>query len=137
ATMQKMIVGMMKVQRGSVIDQPEVSVPDEHVRVAGRAIDIRNEGIEPDDSRRQPAVDLIDDRIEGNGAGQIVEPQIQAAARADEILDFGIGLCASQLGVELDEDNLGYAKSEGARDPSRDELGHEHFLPLPRPAKLE
>src|SRR5690606_35383687 len=47
------------------------------------------------------------------------------------------GLCASQLGVELDEDNLGYAKSEGAREPSRDELGHEHFRPLPRPAKLE
>jgi len=56
----------MKVERGAVIDQPQLSMPHQHVGVARRAIDIARERIEPDDGRGEQRVWPIRDRIEGD-----------------------------------------------------------------------
>src|SRR5271155_802659 len=44
---------MMKIQGRSVIDEPEPAVPDQHIDVAHRAIDVAYERIEPDNGRSQ------------------------------------------------------------------------------------
>src|SRR5256885_15498174 len=55
---------VMKVECRAVIYQPEILVPDEYVRVARRAIHVRREGVEPDDSRSQFWRRLVNQRIE-------------------------------------------------------------------------
>jgi hypothetical protein len=49
-------------------------VPHQHVGVARRAIDVGDVGVEPDDTRREIRIGLLDDRIVGDRTGQIVEP---------------------------------------------------------------
>src|SRR5262245_6158462 len=41
--------GVMEVERGAVVDQPQPPAPYEQVWVAGCAIHVRDQGIEPDD----------------------------------------------------------------------------------------
>jgi hypothetical protein len=40
---------VVEVERRPVVDQPEPPVPPEEVRVADGAVDVRHEGVEPDD----------------------------------------------------------------------------------------
>ncbi len=42
---------MLGVDRGSMVDQPELAMPEQQVRIARGAIDIGEERIEPDDVR--------------------------------------------------------------------------------------
>ena len=42
---------MLGVDRGSVVDQPELAMPEQEVRITRSAIDIREERIEPNDVR--------------------------------------------------------------------------------------
>jgi hypothetical protein len=45
------VLGVMEVERRAVVDQPEPVVPPEQVRVLRRPVDVRREGVEPDDVR--------------------------------------------------------------------------------------
>jgi len=43
------IRGVMKIERGAMIDQPEAPMPQKHVRVARGSIDVHHVSVEPHD----------------------------------------------------------------------------------------
>ena len=63
--------------------------------------------------------------IERQGAGQEVEPEVEAATAMDEILELLVGFRIAEAAVDLDRDDLGDGQPEGATDlagePLRDE----------------
>src|SRR5579875_241441 len=89
--LQVVCAGMMEVERGSVIDEPEPFVPEKHVGIAWSAIYISDIGIEPDDERGQQRLKRAGvQRIEGDRAGQVVQRQIEARAGPDECLNLRV-----------------------------------------------
>ena len=64
---------VVEVERRAVVDQPELAVPDQQVGVARRAVDVGDEGVEPDDARGELGVGLRGERVEGDRARQVVE----------------------------------------------------------------
>jgi hypothetical protein len=104
----KRLVAVMPVERGTVVDQPRAPVPDEEVGVARSAIDVRHQRIEPDHirgelgvQRRRPAGRVLE------RAGQEVEPEVDARAGGDQLIDLGIGLRPAELGIDLDQHRFG------------------------------
>ena len=49
----------MKVQRRAVIDQLQLAMPHQQIRIARGAIDIGDEGVEPHDTRGEIGVRLV------------------------------------------------------------------------------
>ena len=118
--------GVLEVERGAVVDQPELAVPDQQVRVARGAVDVGGQGIEPDDAGGEVGVDevLHGDGV-GQGAGQEIEREVEPAAGREEVLDLGIGLGLGEDGIELGEDDLGHRQAEEAADLAGDQLGDQ------------
>jgi len=131
---------VMEDQARAVIDHPELPVPDEKIRVFHRAIDVGDERIEPDDRRRETrvAADLrVDERIERDRAGEVVEREVEPLALPQQILNLRIALGHRHPRVEIDEDDLGNRESENARDLPGDELRDERFRALSGAAELQ
>src|SRR3546814_9534811 len=93
----------MEVRLRAVVDQVQLAVPQQQVGVARGAVDVGDEGVEPDDRQRQQRVGLLDQRVEVDRAGQVVERDVGAAAGADQVLDLRVGLGARQVRVEFDQ----------------------------------
>jgi hypothetical protein len=45
--------GVVDEQRCAMVDEPRRAVPDDDVRVLGRSVGVRDEGVEPDDIGRE------------------------------------------------------------------------------------
>ena len=58
---------MVEVQRRAVIDEVQLAMPYQHVRVASGAIDVGDECIEPHDGGGERGVGLEHDGIECDG----------------------------------------------------------------------
>jgi len=70
--------GMMEIERGAMVDEPEAPVPHQQVRVARRAIDVGYISVEPDDFGGEVRLGLLDNRVECDRAGQVVKAQVLA-----------------------------------------------------------
>jgi hypothetical protein len=70
-------------------------------------------------------------------ARQEVDTEVQATACEQQVLDLGIGLGATDRGVELDQDELGHGKPERAGELADDDLRDERLRPLPGAAELK
>ena len=74
---------VVEVERGAVVDQPQPVVPDQQVRVARGAVDVRGERVEPHDVGRQAGIGAPRPaRRVGQRAGQEVHAQVRAGAAA-------------------------------------------------------
>ena len=121
-----------------MIDEPQPAVPDQHVDVASdRAIHVANEGIEPNDARCQRRLRREHQGIEGHRPGQIVQRNVQAGARADKGLDFGVGFGAREFAGKVDEHDFRHRKSGQPADFAGQQLSDQGLGPLPGPAKFE
>ena len=128
---------MVKVQRGAMIDQPQLAVPHQHVRVPDGPVDVGDTGVEPDDARGEIRRKLLHDRIVGDRSRQEVERQIAPGAIVDERMDLGIGLGPRQVHIEVREHDLRHLQSERARNLPRHQLRDQRPRPLPRAAELQ
>lgn len=90
-------------------------MPDQHVRVAPGAVDVVDEGVEPDDAPRLDRVHLVRQRVEADRAGQVVHAEVEPAAGLEQLLDLLVGLAEPDHGVEL--------HLHQARDPQPQPLG--------------
>ena len=130
--------GVMEVERGTVVDQPQAVVPDQQVRVLGGAVDVRHECVEPDDVGGELGGGRgADGRAVRQGRRKKVDAEVQALARHEQILDLGIRLGATECRVELDEREPRDEQPERARELAGDDLGEERLAALSRAAKLE
>src|SRR3954447_9609109 len=113
-------------------------MPAQKIRVACGSVDVRDERIEPDCAGsyvRRGAIAC--GRIKHYGAGQIVERQIQANARLEQVPYFFVGLVSSKGGIHLDQDQFGHLDPEFTSDLTCNQFGDQCQRPLPRTAKLE
>jgi hypothetical protein len=129
---------VMHVQRGAVIDQPRPPLPDEQVRVASRAVHVGHERVEPDHARRQLGVDQVarGQRVEVERAVQVAHADVAAEAPAQQLLDLGVALHASELGRQVDQREIGHRQPQRARQPAHHQLGDQHPRALPGTAEL-
>src|SRR3712207_5856144 len=74
------------VQGPTVFYQPQLSVPGKEVGVARRVIHVLPERVEPLDARGERRRGSAREGIEAQRARRVVERQVQAAARLQEIL---------------------------------------------------
>ena len=121
-------VAMVEEQRRAVVDQPQPLVPDEQVRVARRAVDVRDQRVEPHDRRR-----LLGTRLEAGRrrvrqrAGQEVEPDVDAGRPRDQVLDLRIRLRRAQRRVDLHEHDLRHRQPEPPRQLPAHDLRHQRL----------
>ncbi len=128
---------MLVVERGAVVDQVEPAVVDEQVGVARGAVDVRHQGIEPDDLGGEVGRGrIVLARRVGLRAAEEFDAEVQPDAGEQQLLDLGVGLAAADPGVELDRHQLRHRQAERPRQLARDHLRHEHQRPLPGAAEL-
>ena len=122
---------VVEVERGAVVDHPEVAVPEQEVGVAPRAVDVGGEGVEP----QHPGALVVggaDLAVDPERAGQEVDAEVGADAGVEQVLHLLVGLVARQLGVEVEHDEPRGAQPEPGGQPADDHLGDQH---LARPGR--
>ena len=120
-----------------MIDEPESSVPHQHVRVARRPIDVGHVGVEPHDRRGEVRVRLFGNRVEGHGARKVVEREVETGTRPDQVLDLRVRLSAGEFGVQRHEDDLRHWQPCRTGDLPGYQLSDERLGSLPRTAEFE
>jgi hypothetical protein len=129
---------VMKIERRAVIDEVQRLVPAQQIRIAGGAVHVGHEGVEPHRGGRQFGVrGIARGRVEHHGAGQEVHAQVDAHAGVQQGADFGVGLVASQRGIDFDEHQLGHIESEGASDTTGDDFRGEGQRTLSRAGEFQ
>ena len=88
---QIVAASVVEIERGAVIDEMEAPVPDEQVRVARGTVNVVRYASNHT-MRTRVRVRPFRERVEHDGAGQIVEREIEAGARPDQVLDLRVGL---------------------------------------------
>src|ERR1700677_2520117 len=85
--------GMLQVQSGAMVDQPQALMPDQEVRVACCAVHVRQERIEPHDVGRQlrGGAPVGAGGIRG-GARKEVDAEVGAGTRSEQLLDLRVRL---------------------------------------------
>ena len=69
--------GVVEVERRAVVDEPELAMPDQHVGVARGPVEVGHEGVEPDDARGELGIGRVGERVEGEGAREVVEAEVE------------------------------------------------------------
>src|SRR5699024_8067381 len=82
---------VMKDQCCPVVDQVWLTMPDQHVGVAPGPVHIAGERIQPQYVCGQGRGDLEAERIEAQGTGQKVHPQVDATTGSEQLLNLWVG----------------------------------------------
>src|SRR5687767_12958435 len=128
---------MMKVQRRSVVDQPERIVPQQEVRIACSAIDVASKCVEPDDARCKHRIDIVNcNRIVVERSLEVSQADIHSMARAEDILYLRITLGTRKRCIELDDRKVRDRQRCLACEQSNDQFGNERASALSGTAKL-
>src|ERR671916_437549 len=117
--------GVVEVERGAVVYEPQTVVPGEEVRVARGAVHVGYEGVEPEDTGGEVGAGRLHEGVEAQGAGEVIERQVQPGARPDQVLYLGVGLGPGELRVEDHEHDLRDEQAQAACDLARHYLRHE------------
>ena len=127
---------VVEVERGAVVDEPRVAVPDQEVGVAPRAVDVGGEGVEPQDVGRgvgrgwpRPVV--------AERAGQEVDAEVEAQAGGEQVLDLLVGLVLGDGRLQVDDGHPRHVEAERPRQLADDDLGDEDLDALPGSAELQ
>ena len=126
---------VVEVQRGPVVDHPEVAVPEQQVGVAPRAVHVRAERVQPDHPGRLlgPAGQLA---VEAEGARQEVHAEVEAGAGVEQVLHLLVRLVAGDLRVQLQGDQVRGAQPDPPGQLADDHLGDQHPQSLAGAAEL-
>src|ERR1700744_1576007 len=88
---------VMKKQGGSVVDEIELPMPVEQVRVARSTVHVLHEGVEPNPKRGGlRGCSIFCGGIEHGRARQVIQTDIQAVRRLEKAANFVIGLIAAK-----------------------------------------
>ena len=121
-----------------MIDRVELVMPDKQIRIARGAVDILGERVEPHQHGSFVRVRFVRSRgIEHDGAGKIIEREVQAWACLEQLANFVIGLIAPQRRIDFREDNLRHTQSKRAPDLAGDQLRNQRQDSLPRAPEFD
>src|SRR5438309_6081855 len=113
---------MVEVQRGSVVDEPDVLVPDQEVRVAPGPVDVLDQRVEPEQLAGEVLVRGPAERVESGAAGQVVDGQVDSGARLEQMLDLLVRFALGDPRVEVRQGELGGAEAEPPGELAADDL---------------
>ena len=112
-------------------------MPHDEVRVARRAVDVGDVGVEPDDRRREVRVGQgTDGRSEGERPGQEVEPDVRPGRPPEQLLDLAVRLGLRQRAVELDEHLVGTGSPRWRAISPASSSATSAFAAVPRAEQL-
>ena len=118
--------GVVDEQRRAVVDEVQPTMPGEDVRVAGRSVGVRDEGVEPDDVGGEVGVrPAVGPRVERQRARQEVETGVDARASLEQLADPWIAVQPAERRVDVDEDELRHGQAQRPRQLARDDLRDE------------
>src|SRR6476646_1827262 len=129
--------GEVDRQRRTMIDQPRPAAPGEEVRVPRRAVRIRQEAVEPDDTGCPLRVRGVHGGVEGHGPGQEVEPDVPADACDEQVMDLLVRLAVGDRLHEVDGDKVRDLQAELAADLAGDPFRDQHARPLAGAPELD
>jgi hypothetical protein len=93
--------GVVEAQARAMVDRPQVLVPDQQIGIASAAIDVGDEGVQPDHSGRvlgwQHKGPVISNR-----SRQEVDGEIQTGAGRDQFLNLLIWFSPPDFCVDVD-----------------------------------
>jgi len=117
---------VVEVEGGAMVDEVGFAMPVEKVGVAGGAVDVEDEGVEPDGEGGGAGIGLVaGSGVEHGGAGEVVEGKVEADAGAEEIADLLVRLVAPQGGIDFGEDEFRDVEAEGTADLTGYEFGYK------------
>jgi hypothetical protein len=128
---------MMKIKRGSMIDQPQLPVPDQHIGILGGAVYIHEHAVEPHDHRSYVGFHCIDCWIITNRSGEITDPEVEPYTKLEQILNFLIALHASEPFVQVSKHKFRHAQAQCPSDFATEQFCDECLGPLPCASELE
>ena len=121
-----------------MVNKIQLLVPPKQVGISCGAIDVCDECIEPDGFRSSSGVYcIVGSGVEGGCAGKVIQAEVQAYAREQQVANFRVRLVASDAFVELHKDQLGDAQIEAASELAGNELGNECQRALAGSAEFE
>ena len=128
---QRRLVGIapsvVEIERCSVVYEPCLVVPHQHIRIAGRAVDIGEKCVEPHYVRRFAGPDRVGIGIISHGAPQEVEAEVEATAPPQKILDLLVGLGAPEIVAQIEHHQLRHPQTESAGHLAPYQLGNERL----------
>ena len=124
-------------QRGTVVDQVRAAVPEQHVRVAPRPVDVADERVEPQHPSGEAWIHRERGGVEIERSGQEVDAEVGARARPQQLLHLLVGLGRPERRIELHDDQLRNGQVQRPGQLARDDLGHQHRGALPGTGVLD
>jgi hypothetical protein len=114
------------------------AAPHHQVRVAGGAVGVGDEGVEPDEARGEVGVDQLPggERVEVERALQVAQRHVGPGALAQEVLDLGVALGAPELVGQLERGERGTGKPSAAASPPTTSSAMSTRAPWPGAAEL-
>ena len=129
-------VGVLAKERRAVVDQPDLLVPDEQVGVAVRAVDVRDERVEPDDVGGERGVDRACPGVYGSEPGRKSIPRFRPGLASISSWISGSGSAAASAGSTSTTTSSGTGSPSARAELAGDDLGDERLLALPGAAEL-
>ena len=105
--------------------------------MAAESVRVGHERVEPDEIGGERRIHVRPrGRVERQRSGQEVEPEVEATAVPDEVLQLLVGLGVAEAGVDVDDDDLGHRQADRTGDLPGQPFGHERARALARAAEL-
>ena len=128
---------MMKKQCRPMVDRVELPMPHQQIRIPRRAVDVLRECVKPHHHRSLVRRSRIPRRgIEHRRPRQIIEREIQARTRLQQLPNLVVRLVPSQRRINLHEHNLRHPQPQRSADFARQQLCNQRQNSLPRPPKF-
>jgi hypothetical protein len=120
-----------------VIDQPQLIVRPEQIRIPDRAIEVLNQAVEPDDPRREFRIHLQHiHRREASGVRQELESEISTDAPVKQLHQFVVSILRTDRRRNVDENTSGNGQFQCIGQFPNDDFGYETGRRLTGSAKL-
>ncbi|KDN81421.1 hypothetical protein KCH_68680 [Kitasatospora cheerisanensis KCTC 2395] len=119
-------------QAGAVVDEPQAAGGDQQVGVAPGAVDVADQGVEPEHPGGGVGVHLEAQRVEVQRPGHVRHAEVGAPAGPHLVLDLHLGLAAGEHRVEVDQGEFGHRQAEPAAEFAGQHLGDQRLAALGR-----
>src|SRR5258707_3397629 len=112
-------------------------MPGQNIWVARSTVNIADKRVKLNDRGGKLRLGFCDKRVEGYRAGKIVKSKIQARACLYQLLNLGVRFGPSQIGVQVDKNNLRNRKPQRAAKFTSHKFSYQCLWTLSSPTKFQ
>ncbi len=119
-----------------MVDEPQFTMPQQHIGIQGRAVDICQKGIQPHYFRSLERVGLVYGHIPRHGSAEKMQPQVKPRRSLQQVLNFLVRLGTAKILVNIEKHKFGHAQTCPARHLATDILGYESLRTMAAATEL-